>query len=50
MLLQEYRNVDRTYSDVAHTLTYNHNFSPRTDVYSMPLGSPVQLSLHRSIR
>ena len=32
---QEYRNVPRTYSDVAQTLSYNPNFTLRTDVYSM---------------
>lgn len=33
-MLQEYHNVNRTYSDVAQTLSGHSNFSLRTDVYS----------------
>lgn len=32
---QEYHNVNRTYSDVAKTLSYHPNFVLQTDVYSM---------------
>lgn len=31
---KEYHNVNRTYSDVAQTLSHNHSFALRTDVYS----------------
>lgn len=34
-IAQEYLDVNRTYSDIAQTLSYNPNFSLRTDVYSM---------------
>ena len=34
-MCQDYRNVPRTYSDVAQTLSYNPNFALQTDVYSM---------------
>lgn len=31
---QEYRDVNRTYNDVAQTLSHYSSLSPRTDVYS----------------
>ncbi|KAI4123080.1 MAG: hypothetical protein LQ338_005451 [Usnochroma carphineum] len=37
VLSNEYRDVDRTYSDVARTLSSHPNFSIRTDVYSKAL-------------
>ncbi|KAM0805672.1 UEV domain-containing protein [Usnea florida] len=39
----EYRNVQRTYSDVAQTLSYNPNFALRTDVYTYENGRPSLL-------
>lgn len=32
--LQEYRDPNRTYSDLAHVLSRHPGFGPRTDVYS----------------
>jgi ESCRT-I complex subunit TSG101 len=32
---QEYKDVNRTYNDVALTLSHYSSLSPRTDVYSM---------------
>jgi ESCRT-I complex subunit TSG101 len=33
-ILQEYRDPNRTYSDLAHVLNRYPGFGPRTDVYS----------------
>jgi hypothetical protein len=33
-LLQEYKDVNRTYNDVAQALSHYSSLSPRTDVYS----------------
>lgn len=41
ILLQDYRYIDRTYSDVAQALAYNSGFSLRTDVYSMTAPPPL---------
>lgn len=33
--VQEYKDINRTYTDVAQTLSHYSSLSPRTDVYSM---------------
>jgi ESCRT-I complex subunit TSG101 len=35
VLTSEYKDVNRTYNDVAQTLSHYSSLSPRTDVYSM---------------
>ncbi|KAK7897233.1 Suppressor protein stp22 of temperature-sensitive alpha-factor receptor and arginine permease [Exophiala xenobiotica] len=34
VLKREYRDPNRTYSDLAHVLARNPGFAPRTDVFS----------------
>lgn len=46
----EYRNIPRTYSDVAQTLSYNPNFALRTDVYTYENGqSSLLLNLRGTL-
>ncbi|KIX92355.1 uncharacterized protein Z520_11963 [Fonsecaea multimorphosa CBS 102226] len=43
VLKREYRDPNRTYSDLAHVLTHNPSFAPRTDVYTFENGAPALL-------
>ncbi|KIW22284.1 uncharacterized protein PV07_12186 [Cladophialophora immunda] len=43
VLKREYRDPNRTYSDLAHVLTRNPGFAPRTDVYTFENGAPALL-------
>lgn len=36
-LQKEYKDITRTYNDVAQTLSHYSSISPRTDVYSMQI-------------
>ncbi|KAL3422525.1 UEV domain-containing protein [Phlyctema vagabunda] len=47
VLMSEYRDVNRTYNDVAQTLSHYSSLSPRTDVYTFENGSSALL-LHLS--
>lgn len=49
-IISEYRNIPRTYSDVAQTLSYNPNFALRTDVYTYENGqSSLLLNLQGTL-
>ncbi|KAI9055607.1 hypothetical protein LZ554_000552 [Drepanopeziza brunnea f. sp. 'monogermtubi'] len=47
VLTSEYKDVNRTYTDVAQTLSHYSSLSPRTDVYTYENGKPALL-LHIS--
>ncbi len=48
--LEEYKDVNRTYNDVAQALSHYSSLSPRTDVYSMPLMPALVSHVADSIR
>jgi len=41
VIVQEYQDVNRTYTDIAQTLSHYSSLSPRTDVYSMAAITPL---------
>ncbi|KAI9767808.1 MAG: hypothetical protein M1840_005489 [Geoglossum simile] len=43
VLTSEYQDVNRTYNDVAQTLSHYSSLSPRTDVYTYETGQPALL-------
>ncbi|SZF02708.1 unnamed protein product [Blumeria hordei] len=43
VLTSEYKDVNRTYKDVAQTLSYYYSLSPKTDVYTYENGSAALL-------
>ncbi|KAJ9603093.1 Suppressor protein stp22 of temperature-sensitive alpha-factor receptor and arginine permease [Cladophialophora chaetospira] len=47
VLKREYRDPNRTYSDLAHVLARYQGFAPRTDVYTSDTGAPALLLVFR---